>query len=120
MGWLGRWRLRRAAKRYARQLGPALGRAYGASEAYTPAQIRAGASKLALNLEFILLGYAAFLPQDQYESVAGSAPTYIPYDEARALFVRFKPPNLFFASSYYESGLGMVGGSDQSGHGSSP
>jgi hypothetical protein len=120
MGWLGRWRLRRAAKHYARRLGPALGKAYGASEAYTPAQIRAGVSKLALNLEFIVLGYAAFLSEDEYASAARSVPIYIPYDEARALFARFKPPDLFSASSYYESGIGMVGGADHSDHGGSP
>ena len=117
MGWLGRWRLRRAAKRYARQLGPALSKAYGASEVYTPAQIRASAAKLALNLEFIVLGYAAFLSEDEYAFVAGSAPTYIPYDEARALVARFRPSNRYSASSYYESGIGIVGGPDHSSHG---
>jgi len=116
MGLLRRWRVRRAAKRYARRLGPALSEAYGASESYMPAQIRAAVSKLALNSEYIVLGYAAFLSEDEYASVAESAPIYIPYDAAQALVARFRPSNLFSASSYYESGIGIVGGPDPSGH----
>src|ERR1044071_3597567 len=117
MGWLHRLRLHRAAKRYARRLGPYLARAYGPSEFYTPAQIRAAVAKTGLNPNFIILGYAGFLPEEGFAAVAGGAPIYIPYQDARDLVQRFLPPRLFQAPHYYESGIGLLGGSEASGHG---
>src|SRR5262249_23103641 len=70
MGLLQWLRLRSAAKRYSRSLGPALRRDYGASEFYTPPQIRATARRLDLPEAFIDLGYAAFLPEAAFDEVA--------------------------------------------------
>jgi len=120
LGLLSRWQMRRAAKQYARRLGPHLRRAYGAAERYSAPQIGAGVAKLGLNPRYIVFGFAAFLPEDQYVSAALSAPIPLPYKHARELFERFQPPRSFGASNYYESGLGMVGGPDPSGDGGSP
>ena len=103
MGWLHRLRLRRAAKRYARHLGPHLSRAYGPSEFYTPGQIRAAVAKTGLNPKFIVLGYAAFLPEEGFVAVASGAPIYIPYQDARDLVQRFRPANLLSASAKAEA-----------------
>ena len=120
MGWLRRWQLRRAARQYARRLGPHLQRAYGAAEHYTAPQIRASVSKLGLNTQFTAIGYAAFLTEDTFASLGAEMPVYIPYDEARELVARFRPTHLIGASSYYESWFGGVGGPGDSGHGGSP
>jgi hypothetical protein len=112
MGLLFRLRLRRAAKRYARQLGPHLRRAYGAAEHYSMPQIRAAVGRLGLNADFLALGLAAFLPEEEFASQAGEMPIYIPYDAARALVTRFQSAGRFGALHHYESGLGMTGGLD--------
>jgi len=109
-----RLRLHHAAKRYARRLGPALTRAYGLSERYTPAQIRAAVSKQGLNPEYIALGYAAFLPEDVFASLASEMPVFLPYDGVRELLARFQSAGRFRGSDHYESGLGMTGGLDGS------
>jgi hypothetical protein len=114
MEWLRQWLLRRAAKRYARRLGPYLRRAYGAAERYTPAQIRAAAAKLGLNFRYIALGYASFMSADDYDSAAKQTPISVPYDEARDLIARFRRTDRFAAADHYESGLGMAG---ETGHG---
>ena len=117
MGWLHRLRSRRAGKRYARRLGPYLARAYGPSEFYTPAPIRAAVAKTGLNPNFIVLGYAAFLPEHKFDATAGAMPISMSYQDARDLVQRFLPPRLFQAPHYYESGIGLLGGSESSGHG---
>ena len=70
MGLLQWLRLRSAAKRYARSLGPALLRDYGTSEFYNPQQIRATVRRLGLPAAFIDLGYAVFLPEATFDEVA--------------------------------------------------
>jgi uncharacterized protein DUF6559 len=120
LGLLRRWQMRRAAKQYARRLGPHLQRAYGAAEHYSAPQIRAGVAKLGLDPRFITVGYAAFLPEDQYASSAHNAPIPLSYPHARELFERFRPSKSFGTSNYYESGLGMVGGPNPAGDGGSP
>jgi hypothetical protein len=117
MGLLLRLRLRHAAKRYASRLGPLLSKAYGASEAYTPAQIRAGVSKLGLNSRFIALGYAAFLDETTYANLLPEVPVCIPFLEARRLFEEFRPTSLFSASSNTERSLNFIeaGYSDHGG-----
>jgi hypothetical protein len=116
MRWFRRLRMRRAAKRYARKLGPQLQRSYGTSERYTASQIRAAAAKLRLNGRFIALGYAAFLGADDYASIAPNTPIRLSYDEARELFDRFRPPALFSASSNPEpNNIALTGYSDHAG-----
>ena len=117
MGWLHRLRLRRAAKRYARHLGPHLSRAYGLSEFYTPDQIRAAVAKTGLNPKFIVLGYASFSPEEGFAAVASGAPIYIPYQDARDLVQRFRPANLFSASANAKASNFVHYGA---GHDSSP
>jgi len=118
-GWLRRWQMRRAVKPYAGRLGPYLQRAYGAAEHYSAGQIRTGVGRLRLNPRFIVFGYAAFLPEDQYVSAALNAPIRLSYAHARELFERFRPPKSVGGSNYYESGLGMADGGSHPGHGGS-
>ena len=117
MGWLQQWRMHRAAKQYARRLGPHLQHAYGASEHYSAAQIRTGVGKLGLDPNFIAFGYAAFLPEAEYEAAARTAPLHFMYAEARELFDRFRPTRLAGSASFYESGIGMANGASHPGHG---
>jgi len=120
MNLLMRWRIRRMVKRYARRLGSRLSKDYGASEAYTPGQIRASVARVGLNPRFIAFGYAAFLSETEYVALSEVIPLYIPYHEARELMIRFQSARHFGTSEHYESGLGIVGGLDGSGHGGVP
>ena len=103
MGWFLRWRMSRAAKQYARRLGPQLARAYGPSEFYSPAQIQGGVGKLGLDSRYIAIGYVGFLPQDDYARAVADAPIRIEYHEARDMFERFRPANMFSASANPEA-----------------
>lgn len=62
-GWIAKLRLRSAARRYARSLGPRLRRDYGAGVHYTPGQIRTAAAKCKLPTAYLSIGFAAFLPE---------------------------------------------------------
>jgi hypothetical protein len=99
MGRFRRFWLHRAAKRYARELGPQLARAYGPSDHYSAPQIRAAIGKLGLNPKYLALGYAGFLLEDAFAELAVDMPLHIPYREVRALFDRFRPAALFSASA---------------------
>jgi hypothetical protein len=105
MGWFRRFRLHRAAKQYARKLGPQLARAYGPSEHYSAPQVRAAVAKLGLNPIYIALGYAAFLPEDLFAALMSDMPLYIPYREAREIYEWFRPAALFSASSNPETSI---------------
>lgn len=111
MGWFGRRRLRRAAKRYAVSLGPALLDAFGAAEFYTPAQIRSAVTRSGLDARHIALAYAAFLPQAQFDVLQPDMPIRLTYEEARSLLERYKPSRPASASgeaavSSYVTGSG--------------
>jgi hypothetical protein len=82
---------------------PAACAAYGPSEFYSPAQIQAGVGKLGLDSRFIAIGYAGFLPQDDYARAISDAPSRIEYAEAREMFERFQPADLFSASANPEA-----------------
>lgn len=86
-------RLRSAAKRYGRLLGPRLVMDYGASENYTPGQIQKTAQRLGLPIQFLSLGYAAFLPEEAFRDVAGSSLDET-YAELRELVARFQPARI--------------------------
>ena len=103
MGWFLRWRMSRAAKQYARRLGPQLARAYGPSEFYSPAQIQGGGGKLGLDSRYIAIGYVGFLPQDDYARAVADVPIRIEYHEARDMFERFRPANMLSASANPEA-----------------
>ena len=66
-------------------------------------KIRAAVAKTGLNPKFIVLGYAAFLPEEGFVAVASGAPIYIPYQDARDLVQRFRPANLLSASANAEA-----------------
>jgi hypothetical protein len=119
MGLLERLRRRRAAKQYSRRLGPHLRRAYGAAEYYTFPQIRVAVARLGLDAKFIAFGCAAFLSKEAYASATAVTPIEMTYEEARGLLARFRPSSHSGGSNFYESGIGMYGGSDSSGHGGS-
>jgi len=105
MGWRRRWQMRRAAKRYARKLGPHLLKAYGAAEYYTLAQIGTAIVKLGLDTEFIVLGCAAHLSKEVFLSIAGQFPIYIPYEDAREIVADYGPHGLTSASGNPEVSL---------------
>lgn len=98
MGLLDRWRLRRAAKRYAASLGPALSSAYGASEYYTPEQIRIAVGQLGLDAQFIALAYAAFLPESQFQTMKRGLLLSLSYNHCRSLLHRYRPSRPWSAS----------------------
>jgi hypothetical protein len=87
---LARRRLRAAAKLYARRLGAQLIRDYGASEHYTPAQIRASVGRAKLPAIHIDLAYAAFLPEESFNQLARPA-NVDDYDAFRRLMEAYKP-----------------------------
>jgi Family of unknown function (DUF6559) len=109
MDLLRSWRMRRAAKQYARLLGPHLQHAYGAAEHYSAQQIATAAVRLGLDRDFIALGLAAFLPAEDFAAMAPQMPVFIPYDEARALVERFRPSDFRDDAGYYESNRGITG-----------
>jgi hypothetical protein len=81
------------AKRYARELGPWLGKSYGSSARYTEGQIRRGVGELRLKRRFIVLGYAAFMDEADFEALYDKMPVRLSYQDARARFARFAPSN---------------------------
>ena len=81
----------RAARRYGAELTPWLAKSFGASEFYTPAQIRAGIRALKLNPRHSDLAFAAFLPETAYAALAADEPSALPYHEAREKLLRWKP-----------------------------
>ena len=89
MGWLRTWRVNRAAKQYALRLPRRLKEGWGFSEYYTPGQIKAAVKKLGLNADFICLGYAAFLPEEQFDQIRADMPVLLSYQDARAAFDRY-------------------------------
>ena len=85
-----RIRRRRAARKYARLLGPRLRRDYGRSEHYTIGQIRTAAGKLRLPERYLNIGYAAFLSEEAFRSAA-TEDARNDYSVLRSLFWRHLP-----------------------------
>lgn len=78
--------LDRAARRYAETLPGQLARDYGASDRYTPDQLRVSAARAKLPPEFLAVGYAAFL---DHATFAATLPARAgEYDALRALFLK--------------------------------
>ena len=84
------FRLRRAARRCACLLGPRLLRDYGGGPHYAAAQIRTAARKCRLPDRFLKIGYAAFLTEENFQSVV-PVPTWGEYDPLRTLFRHYAP-----------------------------
>ena len=98
MGWLEGFKAKCAGKQYANKLPSMLKNGWGMSEHYTPAQIKKSVQKLGLDPSYIALGFAVFLPKDQFETLLGEMPIRLGYEEAREIFFRFKPHTLTSAS----------------------
>ena len=105
MNLLRRLLVNRAAKGYARKLLPWLQRSFGASEHYTPAQIRGGVAKLRLSAHYIAVAYAAFLPESEFERLGAETPVPIGYRDAWEAFERYRPARLTSDSASNEVGL---------------
>jgi hypothetical protein len=124
MGWLQQMRMRRAAKQYARRLGPHLRRTYGLSDNYTPGQIRNGIDKLRLDSTYVVLGYAAFLNEASFAALASDMPVVVPFEQGRALVERFSRSSFFAASGFLmapgtaEAGLHFMDGGHSAHDGS--
>ena len=100
---------RQVAKRYARKLGPYLREGWGASEHYTPAQIRSAVSRTKLPQKYICFGYAVFLPEDAFDALVNEMPAPIPYLRAEKMVGRYTRWQPSSASSNPESTYGVVG-----------
>ena len=82
------FRLRSAAKLYARRLGPQLIHDYGGSDNYNEAQIRAVVRKLKLPERYIRLGFAAFMLEPEFIKLVGNTSNY---SLLRNLYHRYLP-----------------------------
>jgi hypothetical protein len=100
-----RFRLRRAAKRYARRLGPQLQRSYGAATFYTVTQLFAAMAKQRLDPDFVVIACAMFLDKEAFDEFAPKMPVQLPYEVARALYIRAAPRVLTSASGNVEVSL---------------
>jgi hypothetical protein len=100
------WR-KRALRKYARALPEKLRAGYGASEYYTPAQIKAATDKLQVDPELIVYGYATFLTEEAFGALNAQMPLSHSYQEARSEFQDHAPERSFQSSSFYESGIGL-------------
>ena len=100
---------------------PWLQRSFGHSDRYTAAQIRAAVTARKLDCDFIGLGYAAFLSQEEFDGLRAGMKVQFAYDDARALFERFVRPRLFptsgeAAENVYATGGSVVGGGHTPSH----
>jgi hypothetical protein len=101
--------LRSAARKYARRLGPRLRRDYGASEHYTPGQIKAAITSCQLPPRYISFGYAAFMSEDAFQKLGIEGD----YHSLRLLFHKHVPPAAIPTSRFApESSFGADPGGD--------
>jgi uncharacterized membrane protein YgcG len=91
MGWWTQFRAGVAAASYASRLPRVLVREWGRGDFYTPGQIETAVKKAALNPEFIVFGYAAFLPRESFDALHVQSPIALDYDTARNLVRRNRP-----------------------------
>ena len=109
-------RKKRALKRYARELPRQLRSDYGAGEFFTPAQIKAATSKLKVDQELIVYGYAGFLSEETFGMLPPQTPDLLTYEEVRSEFLRLIPSRASSSSNFYESGIGLRDGDGGNGH----
>ncbi len=91
IGLIRNFRIRRAAKRYAAELRPTLVMILGERKFYTTCQIKSVAEDLGLNMKYLVLGYACFLPQDRFETEKQGLKVRLSYHQARAIMARYMP-----------------------------
>jgi hypothetical protein len=123
-GWMEWIRRRRAARRYARLLGPRLRKDYGGGEHYTIGQIRTAARKLNLPERYLNIGYAAFMSEQSFRDAA-TEDARCDHAALRTLFWRHLPARWAShathapANLYVEEALRHVQGHGSDfGHGS--
>ena len=80
--------LQRAARKFAHRLAPQLRRNHGIGTLYTADQIRVAAGACGLPSRYLSIGYAAFLPPDEFRIVA-DAGRRDSYQQLRSLFFRY-------------------------------
>ena len=100
MNWLKTFRKHRAAKQYARKLPNQLVAGWGHSQYYTGGQINSAVQKLNLDADFITIGYAVFLPEDQFNELVAEMPISLSYEDARTIFNRYRRRTLTSASGF--------------------
>lgn len=110
---------KREIKRYMQELPRRLHSDYGASTFFTPGQIATAAKKLKLDPEFMVYGYAMFLPKEIFEDLKNTIQNPLSYEEARADFVRYDPTATSASANFYESGIGFTAGGDSGSGGAS-
>jgi len=81
--------LRRAAKRYAGRLPAALVRSWGRADFYTFGQVRTALTGLRLECRYDAVAYAGCVTEATYLANAASLPLVLPYDQARAMLMRY-------------------------------
>lgn len=89
-----RLRVRRAAREYASKLPRQLAKDYGPAEFYTEPQIRKSAGRANLNANFVVLGFAAYVREEEFKQLKPSMPFAMDYDAARRLFLSFLPSGI--------------------------
>ena len=94
MSLFGAFRRRRAVRKYARRLPRQLYRDYGASQFFTPGQIRAAVARLKIDPAFIVYGYAMFLPEAAFNELRPQMQSQLSYQRARAELLRHVPSKL--------------------------
>ena len=105
-------RKRRALKRYAKGLPHCLSRDYGPHEFFTRAQIDVAVAKLKLDREFIVYGYAMFLPADVFSGLVSGLPKPLSYVQARDEFRSYVRSHPSLQNDFYKSNNGGLGLSD--------
>ena len=96
---MGSIRLRKAAKRFARELPRKLSNDYGASKTYTPPQIVRAVERAGLPTDYICLGFAAFLTEETFNSL-GPRSFGMTYQDMRSLLKRYTHPDVVSAQSW--------------------
>jgi hypothetical protein len=92
----------RALKQYARLLPRQLAKDYGAADVFTPAQIKASATRLKLNPAYHAHAHAMFLPEREFAEIYPTST----YAERRAKFQKhIRQEDV--AAHFTESGTGF-------------
>ena len=102
-------RLRSAAKKYARSLGPQLIHDYGANETYNEVQIRSTVRKLKLSDRYIKLGFSAFMPEPEFIKLFENADDYSLLRDLYRRFIPYQPTGETGETGAYQQSATMAG-----------
>ena len=90
MGWFAKWRLNRAARRYALRLLRRLRQGWGTSKTYTQGQIDAAVLDLRLDPKYVFIAYAVFLSPDDLTASEAAFLEFTPA-QAKVAFDNWRP-----------------------------